>query len=356
MKKKGWYKLKRNTKIVILALLVLVIGAVSIGCNGEDKTILNVYNWGDYIDETIIEEFEEEYGIEVNYETFATNEDMYVKIKSGGTNYDVAFPSDYMIEKMIKEDMLLKVDMNKINNFKHIGDRFKNLEFDPSNAYSIPYMWGTVGIIYNTKLVDETVDSWNILWNEKYEDQILMLDSQRDSIGVALKKLGYSLNTRNLDELNEAKDELIEQKPLVLAYVGDEVKDMMIGEEAALAVVWSGDAIYMMEENENLSYVVPKEGSNYWFDNMVIPSTSNHKEEAELFINFMTRPDISLRNTEYIGYSTPNIETMKMLDEEILNNKAAYPSEDELVGNEVFLDLGEFIKEYDKIWTEVKAN
>jgi len=340
----------------MVVLLSLVVGVLSTGCGGEEKTVLNVYNWGDYIDLAVIDEFEEEYGIEVNYENFATNEDMYVKIKSGGTDYDVAFPSDYMIEKMIKEDMLLKIDLNNISNFKHIGSRFKNLDFDPNNEYSVPYMWGTVGIIYNTKLVKDNVDSWDILWNEEYERQILMLDSQRDSIGVALKKLGYSLNTRNIDELNEAKNELIKQKPLVLAYVGDEVKGMMIGEEAALAVVWSGDAIYMMEENENLKYVVPKEGSNYWFDNMVIPNTSKHKEEAEMFIDFMTRPEISLKNAEYIGYSTPNVETMKMLDEEILNNKAAYPSEEELTENEVFLDLGDFIREYDKIWTEVKAN
>lgn len=348
--------MKRNNKILMVVLLSLVVGVLSTGCGGEEKTVLNVYNWGDYIDLAVIDEFEEEYGIEVNYENFATNEDMYVKIKSGGTDYDVAFPSDYMIEKMIKEDMLLKIDLNNISNFKHIGSRFKNLDFDPNNEYSVPYMWGTVGIIYNTKLVKDNVDSWDILWNEEYERQILMLDSQRDSIGVALKKLGYSLNTRNIDELNEAKNELIKQKPLVLAYVGDEVKGMMIGEEAALAVVWSGDAIYMMEENENLKYVVPKEGSNYWFDNMVIPNTSKHKEEAEMFIDFMTRPEISLKNAEYIGYSTPNVETMKMLDEEILNNKAAYPSEEELTENEVFLDLGDFIREYDKIWTEVKAN
>ncbi|WP_429084453.1 ABC transporter substrate-binding protein [Brassicibacter mesophilus] len=346
----------KNTKIVIIAVLVLAIGLVSTGCGGEGQTVLNVYNWGDYIDETVIDEFEKEFNIKVNYETFATNEDMYVKIKSGGTNYDVAFPSDYMIEKMIKEDMLLKIDMNNIPNYKYIGDRFKNLDFDPNNEYSVPYMWGTVGILYNANMVKDTVDSWDILWDEKYEGQILMLDSQRDSIAVALKKLGYSLNSRSIDELDKAKEELIKQKPLVLAYVGDEVKDMMIGEEAALAVVWSGDAIYMMEENENLRYVVPKEGSNYWFDNIVIPNTSKHKKEAEMFIDFMTRPEISLKNTEYIGYSTTNTETMKMLDEEIINNNAAYPSDEKLKGSEIFLDPGDFIKEYDKIWTEIKAN
>lgn len=325
------------------------------GCSKEDQVVLNVYNWGDYIDESVIKEFEKEYNIKVNYEDYATNEEMYVKIKSGGTNYDVVFPSDYMIEKMIKEDLLLKLDMNNIPNFANIDDRFKNLDFDPNNEYSVPYMWGTLGIIYNTKMVQEPVDSWDILWDSKYEGQILMLDSQRDSIGVALKKLGYSLNTRDINELEQAKEELIKQKPLLLAYVGDEVKDMMIGEEAALAVVWSGDAVYMMSENKDLRYVVPKEGSNYWFDNMVIPKTSQNKKEAELFINFMCKPEIGLKNTQYIGYSTTNKETMKLLDSEILNNEVAYPSNDIINNCEVFLDLGDFIKEYDRVWTDIKS-
>lgn len=347
--------MKKNVKRSIALVLVLMI-AFSITACGEEKVVLNVYNWGDYIDESVLDEFEKEYNIKINYETFATNEDMYWKIKSGGTNYDVAFPSDYMIEKMIKEDMLNKIDMNNIPNYKNIDDRFKNLDFDPNNEYSVPYMWGTLGILYNTKMVDDVVDSWDILWNEKYKGQILMLNSQRDSIAVALKKLGYSLNTNNVSELEEAKKELIKQKPLVLSYVGDEGKAMMVSEEAALSVVWSGDAVAMMEENPNLKYVVPKEGSNLWFDNMVIPKTSEHIKEAELFINFMCRPDIGLKNTNYIGYSTTNKETMKLLDEEILNNEVAYPSDEIIQNCEIFNDPGEFIKEYDKIWTEIMAH
>ncbi len=335
--------------------MILGIVLFSSGCSNGNQTVLNVYNWGDYIDESVIEEFEKEFNVKVNYEDFATNEEMYVKIKSGGTDYDVVFPSDYMIEKMIKENLLLKLDMNNIPDYKNIDERFKNLDFDPNNEYSVPYMWGTVGILYNQKIVKEPVDSWNILWDSKYKGQILMLDSQRDSIAVALKKLGYSMNTRNLKELEEAKVELIKQKPLLLAYVGDEVKDMMIGEEAALSVVWSGDAVYMMEQNKDLRYVVPKEGSNYWFDNMVIPKTSKNKKLAEEFINFMTRPEVALKNTEYIGYSTTNKETMKLLDPAVVNNEVAYPSDDVINNCEVFLDPGEFIKEYDRIWTEVKS-
>ncbi|SDZ06638.1 spermidine/putrescine transport system substrate-binding protein [Proteiniborus ethanoligenes] len=347
--------MKKTLRLVLLSIVILTMVLVSSGCSKEDKIVLNVYNWGDYIDETVIEDFEKEFNIKVNYEDFATNEEMYVKIKSGGTDYDVVFPSDYMIEKMIKEDLLLKLDMANIPNYENIDDRFKNLDFDPNNEYSVPYMWGTVGILYNQKIVQEPVDSWDILWDSKYKGQILMLDSQRDSIAVALKKLGYSMNSRNLQELEEAKEELINQKPLLLAYVGDEVKDMMIGEEAALAVVWSGDAVYMMEENEDLRYVVPKEGSNYWFDNMVIPKTSNNKKEAEMFINYMSRPDVALKNTRYIGYSTANAETMKLLEPDEINNEVAYPSDDVINNCEVFLDPGEFIKEYDRIWTDVKS-
>lgn len=229
----------KKTRILLLIVLVLSVGIALVGC-GDDKPTLNVYNWGDYIDPEVINDFEKEFGVKVNYDTFATNEDMYVSIAKGGTNYDVTFPSDYMIERMIAEDLLAKIDKDKIPNLQYIGERYLNLDFDPNNEYSVPYMWGTVGIIYNKKMVDDVVDSWDILWNEKYQGQILMLDSQRESIGVALKKLGYSMNTRNMDELEAAKEELIKQKPLVYAYVGDEVKELMVGEEAALAVVWSG--------------------------------------------------------------------------------------------------------------------
>ncbi|AEB75027.1 spermidine/putrescine ABC transporter substrate-binding protein [Clostridium botulinum] len=345
----------KKIRKIILVFALLSVAMFSLTACGKDKNALNVYNWGDYIDESVIKQFEEEYHIKVNYETFATNEDMYVKLKKGGTNYDVVIPSDYMITKMINENMLEKIDMKNIPNFKDIPGKFKNLAFDPKNQYSVPYMWGTVGIIYNTKLIKDKIDSWDALWNPKYKDQILMVDSQRDAIAVALKKLGYSINTRNKDELKKAEQELMKQKPLVRAYVGDEVKDLMVDEEGSIAVVWSGDAVTMMKNNPNLRYVIPKEGSNLWFDNMVIPKGSAHKKQAELFINFMTRPDISLKNVDYIGYSTPNAKTMEMLDPETKNDKAAYPEDEKLKKCEVFIDLGDFIKDYDRAWTEIKV-
>ncbi len=338
-----------------IILVVVVFLTILAGCGGTSRAQLKVYNWGDYIDESVIDEFEEKYNIDVIYDTFATNEEMYVKIKGGGSDYDVAFPSDYMIERMIREDMLEKINFDNIPNYKYIDDRFKNLDYDSNNEYSVPYMWGTVGIIYNKKMVDEPVDSWQILWNEKYAKQIFMLDSSRDSIGITLKMLGYSLNTRNLDELEQAKEKLIEQKSLVLSYMGDDIKDAMIGEQAALAVVWSGDAVYMKRENPDLEYVIPKEGSNLWFDAMVILKGSKNKKEAELFINFMCEPEIAFRNTDYIGYSTPHIEAKKMLDPEILNDTTAYPTDEELANCEVFEALSDIIQEYDRVWTEVKA-
>ncbi|MCD4711922.1 MAG: spermidine/putrescine ABC transporter substrate-binding protein, partial [Clostridiales bacterium] len=235
-------------KIIILVMVMVLTTVLFTACAQEDKVVLNVYNWGDYIDEDIFEMFEVETGIEINYETYATNEEMYTKIKKGGTKYDLAIPSEYMIEKMIREEMLETIDLSKIPNFKNIDDDFKNLSFDPDNAYSVPYFWGTVGIIYNTELIEEPINSWDVLWDEKYAGQFTMMDSQRDSIMVALKKLGYSMNTKNLDELEEAKQLLIEQKPMVLAYVGDNVKDMLISGEAAMAVVWSGEASAVIQE------------------------------------------------------------------------------------------------------------
>jgi spermidine/putrescine transport system substrate-binding protein len=357
--------MKEISRRVLSIIAVVALSAVMLtGCSGkgegtaDDKVTINVFNWGDYIAESVIKDFEEKYpNIKVNYEIFSTNEDMYVKIKTGGSAYDVAIPSDYMITRMLNEGLLKKINMDNIPNYKYIDERFKDLDFDPNNEYSVPYMWGTVGILYNKTMVTDPIDSWNILWDKKYSKQIIMPDSERDSIGVTLKMLGYSMNTKNIAELEEAKEKLIEQKPLVLAYVVDEVKDMMIGENAAMAVVWSGDAYYCMSENENLDYAIPKEGTNYWFDSMVIPSTSKHQKEAELFINFMCDPEVAYANADYIGYATPHTEVMKMLDPELIADRNAYPLAEDLAKCEIFEYPGDEInREYNRIWTEVKAD
>lgn len=335
--------------VVIASMLVITTGC------GESKPSINVYNWGDYIDTDVLNQFEEEYGIKVVYDTFATNEDLYVKMKQGGSNYDVIFPSDYMIERMIREDLLVKLDKNNIPNLEKVGENFLNLEYDINNDYSIPYMWGTVGIIYNRTMVNEPLDSWADLWDEQYQGQIVMLNSQRDTLAVGLMKLGYSLNSRDINELEEAKVELINQKPIVYAYLGDEVKDTIVGGDAAIAVVWSGDAVAMIRENPDLEYIIPTEGTNLWFDAMVIPKSAENKEAAEKFIDFMSRPDIAAKNAEYIGYSSPIPEAVKLLPEDVQNDSDAYPSDEILKNTEIFKDPLDIIQTYDKIWTEITS-
>lgn len=342
-------------RIALVTLLLASLVFVIAGCGGKDQPTLYVFNWGEYIDESVIEKFEKEFGVRVVYDVFTTNEDMYVKLTSGGSHYDVVIPSDYMIKRLIDEGRLEKINFDNIPNMKYIEPWFKGLGYDPTGEYSVPYMWGTFGILYNKTMVDESVTSWRILWDKKYEKQILMLDSQRDSIGAALKMLGYSLNTRNVEELEEAGEALKAQKPLVLAYVVDEGKDKMIMGEAALALVWSGDAVYAMQHNPDLDYVIPEEGSNLWVDAMVIPKGAKNKELAEKFINFMCRTDIAYLNAAYTGYATPHIEARKQLDPAITENKAAYVDEEMLERLEVFEDLGPMLREYDRIWTEIKS-
>ncbi len=349
--------MKLKNKIVLTGLFATtVLGLTSCGEDKYPNGEVNVYNWGEYIDDTLIEKFEEETGIKVNYDTFDSNESMYVKIKNGGVSYDLAIPSDYMIDKMKNEGMLEPINFDNVPNYQFIREDLKGLSYDANNEYSVPYFWGTVGILYNKTMVDDVVDSWDILWNEKYSGQIFMYDSQRDSLAVALKRLGYSLNTTDESELLNAQQSLFDQKPLVQAYFGDPIRDKMIGEEGALAVVYSGDALYCMGENENLDYAIPKEGSNTWFDAMVILKGAQNKENAEKFINFMIDTQNALVNSEYVGYSTTNEETYKLVEEGVKSLPVYWPTDADLVNNEVYQNLNaEATVFYDKIWTEILA-
>jgi len=344
----------KNTLCILLPFVCAACLCACAGGNTGGVTI-NVYNWGEYIDQSVLPDFTKETGIKINYDTYPSNEDLYAKLKSGGVSYDIAIPSDYMIERMIREGMLDKLDTANIPNIKNIDRRFTGAQYDPAGEYSVPYMWGTVGILYNRAMVSGTVDSWNILWDPKYKGKIFMYDSMRDTLGVALRRLGFSLNTKDLSQLQAAGDSLIQQKPLVQAYVGDTVRDSMIGNEAALAVVFSGDALYCIKNNGDLSYTVPKEGSNVWIDAIVIPKGSAHKAEAEKFIDFLCRPEVCLKNVEYIGYSTVNSETFKMLPDDMKNDPTFWPSDETYNRCQIFSDLGDFTKEYDRVWTEVLA-
>ena len=318
-----------------------------------------IYNWGEYLDPDVITMFEEETGIQVIYDEYETNEIMYPKVVSGTSAYDLLCPSDYMIEKMIENDMLLEVNYENIPNAANIGQQYyeQARAYDPQNKYSIPYCWGTVGILYNKTMVDEPVDSWSILWDEKYADNILMQDSVRDAFMVALKLNGHSMNSTDEAELEQAKELLIKQQPLVQAYVIDQVRDRMIGGEAALGVIYSGEAIYTQMENPDLEYVIPGEGTNVWIDSWVIPKTSRNKENAEAFINFVCRPDIALLNFEYITYSTPNEAARELIeDEEIRNSSIAFPDLSLYQNLETFTYIGEDGDAlYNRLWKEVKS-
>ena len=349
-------------KLIPVAMAVLiVIGGFIYG--QKDGTSKNgqviVYNWGEYIDPEIIDLFEEETGIDVIYEEFETNEIMYPKIQSGAIAYDVVCPSDYMIQRMIENDLLAEINYDHIPNLKYIGDNYMKMsrQFDPENKYSVPYLWGTVGILYNKKMVDEPVDSWGILWDKKYEDSILMQDSVRDAFAVALKYLGYSLNSTDLDELEAAKNLLIEQKPLVQAYVIDQVRDKMIGGEAALGVIYSGEALYCQQENPDLDYVIPKEGTNIWIDSWVIPKNAKNVENAEAFINFLCRPDIAKMNFDYITYSIPNTAGRDLIEDESLRNSPiAFPDDSKLENCETFRFLWDDNDAlYNRLWREIKS-
>lgn len=347
---------------VILCTSCLSIAAVPVAADAEQVT-LNVYNWGEYISNgeddsmDVIAEFElRNPDIDVIYTTFDTNESMYAKIASGSANYDVIIPSDYMIGRMIQEDMLAKLDYNNIPNFQYIDERFRNLEYDPQNEYSVPYTWGTVGIIYNTTMVTEPVDSWDILWDEKYAGQVLMFDNPRDAFGIAMKKLGYSQNSTNRAEIDEAKEVLQQQKAagVVQAYVMDQIFSKLPAKEAAMAPYYAGDFFTMLEDNEDLAFAIPKEGTNLFVDAMVVPKTSEHKEEAERFINFMLEPDVALANIEFIGYSTPMSNVRDMLDDEVKNSPISYPSDEQLANCETFINLDEETNAYlQESWTEV---
>lgn len=328
------------------------------GVTGGDNQLI-VYNWGEYLDPDVIPMFEKKTGIQVVYEEYETNEIMYPKIQSGAIAYDVVCPSDYMIQRMIENDLLAEIDFDNIPNIKNIGATYleQSRQFDPENKYSVPYCWGTVGILYNKTMVKEPIDSWSVLWDETYKDNILMQDSVRDAFAVALKYIGASLNSTDLNELEAAKQLLIEQKPLVQAYVIDQVRDKMIGNEAAIGVIYSGEAIYTQMENPDLEYVIPKEGSNLWIDSWVIPKNAKHKENAEAFINFLCRPEIAKMNFDYITYSTPNTAARELIeDPAIRNSTIAFPEAQELEHCETFRFLGDkYDALYNQLWREVKS-
>lgn len=326
---------------------------------------INVYNWGEYIPDgsaegtlNLNEEFTKLTGIKVNYSTYATNEELYAKLKGGASSYDLIIPSDYMISRMIKEGMLEKLNMENIPNFKNIMDKFLSNEYDPSSEYSVPYTWGTVGIIYDKTAVDEEKITWDLLWDEKYKDRILMFDNPRDAFAIAENMLGYSLNTENIEELTKAADKLKEQKKFVQAYVMDEIFDKMGAGEAVIAPYYAGDAVTLMDEFENLAFAIPESGTNLFIDAACIPKGCKNKEAAEMYINFLCEGDVAYAVTDFIGYSTPNKAAFEMLDDEIKEDGISYPDDKFLEEKStVFRNLSdEANMKMQTLWTEMKSS
>lgn len=327
---------------------------------------INVYNWGEYISTGAEEgtlnvngEFEKLTGIKVNYTNYATNEELYAKLKGGGASYDIIIPSDYMISKMIKEDMIQPLNFDNIPNFRYIMENFRNPDYDKGNLYSVPYTWGTVGLIYDSTIIDipeEEID-WDILWNEDYLDQILMFDNPRDAFAIAELMLGYSLNTESSEELQAAADKLTQQKKVVQGYVMDEIFDKMAAGDAWIAPYYAGDALTILEQNEDLRFVVPKSGTNLFIDAICIPTCAKQKEAAEMYINFLCEPDIAFANIDYICYSTPHSAAFDMLDEETRTSTVSYPDEDFIAAKtEIFVNLSDDAnREMQELWTKMKS-
>lgn len=325
----------------------------------DQNITLNVYNWGEYISDgtdgslDIIKEFEELTGIKVNYTFFDTNEDMYAKIVHGGSQYDIIVPSDYMIARLIDENLLEKLDYDNIPNIKYIDDQYRYTDFDPNAEYAVPYTWGMVGLVYNTKYVTaEEASSWDVLWNEKFKGKVLMFGNSRDAFGIALKKLGYSLNTENLDEITEAAEALTAQKAVNQAYAMDQTFDKMANENAYAAPYYAGDCLTMMERNSDLAFSYPKEGVNQFIDAICIPKGTSNKAAAEAFINFLCETEVAVANCEYISYFTPQIEAAEILgiDERI------YPNDEVLAKSETFIMLGDEANAHmEDLWLKIRS-
>lgn len=363
-------------KLLSIFIACCLTASLFTGCAGDSEVgkngTLKIFNWGEYMSDgtdasrNVIREFERETGIKVEaYDTYDSNEQMYAKLKSGSSDYDIIFPSDYMISRLIDEDMVEKIDFDKLENYGNIMDEYKGdvYGYDPTNEYSVPYTWGTVGIVYNKKMVekltgqpaDEVVKGWSVFWDERFKDNMFMFINSRDSFMIAEKLLGYSLNETDPDRLKQAASKLREQKPYVQAYVMDEMFDKMENGEAALSPAYAGDIITMMDYNEELGYCFPEEGTNIFVDVVAIPKGAKNKENAEKFIDFLCRADIAKANIEYISYSTPNRAAYEKLDEDLRESEIAYPSKERLERCEAFVNLSlEATEQMENLWTEIR--
>ncbi|WP_297132365.1 ABC transporter substrate-binding protein [Terrisporobacter sp.] len=351
--------MKRLTKLLSLSICIVMMSIFFVGCSNKNYSQeINFFNYGENIDDETIKEFENQYGIKVNMETFDDMEAMYQKISSGAGKYDVVLVSDALMPRMIKNNLVQELNKENIPNISQMDEQYLNLDIDPGNKYSVPYMFGTIGIVYNTDVIKEDVNSWDILWDEKYKDKIFMFDTYRDTIGVALKKLGYSLNSTNQKEIDEAKELLLEQRKLVNPLYGvDNGTTMIPAGETDINMIWSGEGLNLQEEYPNLKYVVPEDGANFWIDSLCITANAENVDGAEKFINFVSDKKSALRIADEIGYTTPNKEARLEQPEEVRNNPNAYMPKEIMDRCEIYTDLPMDIKKiYDKAWISIKAD
>lgn len=350
--------MKKLIKLLSVTTCVLAMGIFFAGCSKDPSKEISFFNYGENIDEETVKEFEKEYGIKVNIETFDDMETMYQKVSAGGVNYDVILVSDALMPRMIDKNLIQEINKESIPNLSQMDEQYLNLTIDPENKYSVPYMFGTVGLIYNKDVVKEEVDSWDILWNEEYKDRIFMFDTYRDTIGAALKKLGYSLNTENPQEVEEAKQLLLEQRGLVNPVYGVDNGTLMIpAGESDINMIWSGEGLNLQDEYPNLVYVVPEEGANFWIDSLCIPANAKNVEGAEKFINFVSDKESALRIADEIGYTTPNKEARLEQPEEVRNNPNAYMPKEIMDRCEIYKDFSSDVKKmYDDAWIRIKSN
>ncbi|MFR7489385.1 MAG: ABC transporter substrate-binding protein [Romboutsia timonensis] len=350
--------MKKICKLLSLVICLVIMSSFIVGCSKHESNEISFYNYGENIDEETIKEFEKQYGIKVNVETFDDMETMYQKVSNSGVKYDVILVSDALMPRMIKNNLVQELNKDNIPNISQMDEGYLNLDIDPGNKYSVPYMFGTVGLIYNKDVVKEDVDSWDILWDEKYKNRIFMFDTYRDTLGAALKKLGYSLNSENPKEIEEAKELLLEQRKLVDPVYGvDNGTTMIPAGESDINMIWSGEGLNLQDENPNLVYVVPKEGANFWIDSLCIPSNAKNVSGAEKFINFVSDKESALRIADEIGYTTPNKEARLEQPEEVRNNPNAYMPKEIMDRCEIYVDLPKDVKKlYDNAWIQIKSS
>jgi spermidine/putrescine transport system substrate-binding protein len=352
-----------NRVFPFVVLIILPILAVTAGCGGEERAgddqftnRMNFYNWSYYIADNTISNFEQEFGVRVRYDNYSSNSELLAKLQAGASGYDVTVPSDYMVQIMSNLNLLQTLRHESIPNIDNLDERFRNLPFDPDNRYSIPYQWGTTGIGINTRFVTDQIDSWDVLWDERFRGRISVLDDMRSGMVPALKRLGYSVNTRNEAELRRARDLMIEQKALVRTYSSETYMDLLKSGDIWIAQGWSGDIFQVTKENPDVIFIIPKEGSYAWVDNLVIPRGAPNRTTAEAFINYLLRPDVSAAISNYTGYSSPNRAALPFIDPELLADESMYPPDEVMQKLEFLEDVGEATLLYNRMWNEIKAH